>query len=132
MCETQVTLSANFGSSTLQDAQARGLAPSKSRYLYNAAMAAQLPHSPARVLQVRDEMEERSIEDDRRSRELVRDADLLLRGQAAAQDNPRRVGEGQVLIQEEEEKEEEEEEEEEEDGWEVKGGEDDDDGWESS
>ena len=86
-------------------------------------MAAQLPHSPARVLQVRDEMEQRRIDADRRSRELVRDADVLLRGQGAGQDRPRGVGEGRGLVQEKEE---------EEDGWEVRGGEDDDDGWESS
>ena len=50
-----------------------------SRFLFNAAMAAQLPHSPRNVLQLRAEMVEHDIEGDRRSRELIRDAELLLR-----------------------------------------------------
>jgi len=63
----------------LQEALQGGIGP--NRYLFNAAMAAQLPHSPRNVLRLRDEMVEHDIEADRRSRELIRDAELLLRRQ---------------------------------------------------
>ncbi len=61
----------------LEGAIQGGIGP--NRFLFNAAMAAQLPHSPRNVLQLRAEMVEHDIEGDRRSRELIRDAELLLR-----------------------------------------------------